>query len=361
MIELPKFKIGNLEMNLIQGGMGVGVSARNLASAVANCGGAGIIASVELGLLRGYKGNKIKANQDAFRDEIRAARQMSNGVIGVNIMRALTDYQGLVKVATEEKVDLMILGAGIAKDAPKLVGDAPICLVPMVNDARTADLITRAWKKHNKVPDAFVVEGPKAGGHLAYSFEDLVNNTAPQLEDLVKDVIGFANNPENFKNPVPVIPAGGIYFGQDIAYYHKLGAAGVQMATRFVTTRECDADDKFKQEYLRANKEDLMIIKSPVGMPGRAIRNSFLEKVMGGEKIDFNCKYNCLKTCNPKESLYCLMKALIEAHGGDFREGFAFAGSNAYRATPESCLDADGKFITVRTLMQRLSDEYNSP
>ena len=361
MINLPKFKIGNLEINLIQGGMGVGISCKNLASAVANCDGAGIIASVELGLLNRYGGDKIKANRDAFRDEIRATRRMSKGVVGVNIMRALTDYQGLVKVAAQEKIDLMILGAGIAKDAPRLVGDSSICLVPIVNDARTARVITKAWRKHNKVPDAFIVEGPKAGGHLAYPYDDLVKNTAPRLEELARGVISFANDPTNFKIPVPVVVAGGIYTGKDIKEALGYGASGIQMATRFVTTLECDADDKFKQEYLRANKEDIVIIKSPVGMPGRAIKNPFLEKVMGGEKIDFNCRYNCLKTCKPKESPYCLMNALIGAQRGEFKEGFAFAGTNSYRATPESCLDEGGNFITVKTLMQRLSDEYHSP
>ena len=360
MIDLPKFKIGNLEMNLIIGGMGVGITGQKLVSAGANCGAAGIIASVELGLLNGYPGNHIKANRDAFRDYIREARRKSNGVVGVNIMRALTDYKGLVTVAVEEKVDLMILGAGIAKDAPKLVGNAPICLVPMVNNARTADIITRAWSNYGKVPDAFIVEGPGAGGHLAYLYDDLVNNTAPKLEDLVKDVISFANNPSNFINRVPVIAAGEIYTGADMRRVYGWGAAGVQIATRFVTTHECDADDGFKQEYLRANKEDIIIIKSPVGMPGRAIKNKFLERVMSGEKMDFNCRYNCLKTCNPNKSLYCIADALIEAQRGNLNKGFAFAGTNAYRATPESCLDAEGKFITVRTLMQRLSDEYRS-
>ncbi len=355
MINLPNFKIGNSDINLIQGGMGVGISGKNLASAVANAGGAGIIASVCLGSLKGYSGNPVTANSNALRDEIRATRKMTNGVVGVNILRALTNYENLAQVSAEENVDLIISGAGLALDLPKIVGDKPIALVPIVSNARVAKIITKVWSKSNKVPDAFIVEGPMAGGHLGFKYDDLINNTAPTLENIAKGVIDFANS---FDTPIPVIVAGGVYTGQDIAYYQSIGAAGVQMGTRFVTTLECDASIKFKETYIYANKDDLVIIKSPVGMPGRAIKNDFLEQVIAGEKIDFKCAYHCLETCKPKESPYCIAEALIGAQKGDFRRGFAFAGENAYRATPENCLDVNGKFITVETLMQRISNEY---
>jgi len=360
MIDLPKFKIGNLEINLIQGGMGVGISGKNLASAVANCGGAGIIAGVALGLLNGHEGGYAETNRDALRDEIRDARKMSNGVIGVNIMHALTDFEGLVGVAVDEKVDLIISGAGMAFELPKLVGDADVALVPIVSNERVANLITRRWKKQHKIPDAFILEGPEAGGHLAFDPEDLVENVVPKLEDLMIGLRSYANDPKNFETPVPVVVAGGIYTGGDIARYNQKGIAGVQMATRFVTTRECDAELPFKQAYIDATPEDLVIIKSPVGLPGRAIRNTFLDRVIDGDEIDFRCNFKCLKTCKPKESPYCIVKALIGAQKGDFREGFVFAGANAYKATPENCLDEHGEFITVRTLMERLSDEYKA-
>jgi len=356
MIDLPKFKIGELEINLIQGGMGVGISLSGLASAVANCGGAGIISSVGLGLLK-YSKNSVEYNKRALREEIRNARKMSKGVIGVNIMHAVTDYKDLVKVAVDEEIDLIIVGAGIPKDLPNLVKDKSISLVPIVSSERLAEIITKAWKRQGKIPDAFIVEGPKAGGHLGFEYEGLINNNSPKLEDIAKEVINFANS---FDNHIPVIVAGGIYTGQDIAYYKNLGTAGVQMATRFVTTKECDAHDKFKQAYLNAKKKDLVIIKSPVGMPGRAIMNSFLEDVIKGKKKKFNCKYQCLKTCDPKKSLYCIAEALINAHQGNLDEGFAFAGSNAYLCTPETCLNKDRNFISVKTLMQRLSDEYKT-
>jgi nitronate monooxygenase len=358
MITLPKFKIGNLEINLIQGGMGVGVSGKNLASAVADCEGAGIIASVELGLLKGYSGSHAEANKDALRDEIRAAKKKSNGVIGVNIMRASNVYEELVKVASEENVDLIICGAGIAKDLPNLVGNSKVSLVPIVSDERVARIISRSWGKLGKVPDAFIVEGPEAGGHLGFKHDDLVNGTCSSLKEIVKNVINFADT--NFDKPIPVIVAGGIYTGGDIAKYLKLGAAGVQMATRFVTTLECDVADQFKVAYLNAGKEDVQIIKSPVGMPGRAIMNGFLEKVRSGEKIHFNCASNCLISCKPNESPYCIADALINAQKGNLEEGFAFAGVNVYRSNRDSCLDDSGGFITVRTLIQRLSDEYHS-
>jgi nitronate monooxygenase len=358
MIDLPKFHIGELEINLIQGGMGVGVSGKNLTSAVAECGGAGIIASVGLGILKNYSGYHVDADKAALRDEIRAARKKSNGVIGVNIMRASSSYEGLVEVASEEDVDLIICGAGIANNLPKLIGSSKVKLAPIVSDVRVAKIITRSWDRFDKVPDAFIVEGPDAGGHLGFKHDDLVNGTCYNLEEIAKKVIDFANT--NFDKPVPVIVAGGIYTGGDISKYLKLGAAGVQMATRFVTTQECDAADEFKLSYVNAAAEDIQIIKSPVGMPGRAIMNPFLERVRDGENAKFKCTSKCLSSCSPKKSPYCIADALVNAQRGDLDKGFTFAGVNAYRATRENCLDGAGKFITVRTLMERLSSEYHS-
>ena len=364
MINLPKFKIGDLEINLIQGGMGVGISGSNLASAVANEGGAGIIASVGLGevkrvlnKLEDKSGNYAERNAKTLIKEIEDARKMSNGVIGVNIMYALSDYPELVQASVEKNVDLIITGAGPAKDLPTYLDGKDIKLVSIVSSLRAAKFMHRAWEKKGHAPDAFIVEGPMAGGHLGFKYEDLINNTAPKLEDIAKEVIEFANNLET---PIPTVVAGGVYTGQNMKEALEYGAAGVQMGTRFVTTKECDADNKFKLKYLNATKEDIKIIKSPVGMPGRAIINPFLRKVNKGEKIDFNCGYHCLKTCKPKESPYCIAEALVDAQEGKFDRGFVFAGANAYMATPDTCLDENGEFITVKTLMQRLSDEYHA-
>ncbi len=376
MIDLPKFKIGNLgktlEVNIIQGGMGVGISLSGLASAVANCGGAGIIASVGLGPLKSYLEkygrDYIKANQVALRDEIREARKKSDGVIGVNIMHALSDYVSLVKTSVEENVDLIISGAGIPRDLPKYLNGKDIKLIPIVSSARYSNLICTAWSKPGHAPNAIIVEGPKAGGHLAFKREQLdnpkyVENT---LETIVKEVVEQSKEFSRLHNlrEIPVIAAGGIYTGQDIKKALSWGAKGVQMATRFVCTDECDAHNNFKQAYLDANAEDLTIIKSPVGLPGRVIKNEFVEKIQAmektGEKYKFPCGFKCLKTCDFKKAPYCIANALVEAQQGDFSRGFAFAGTNAYKCTPETCLDKNGKFISVKTLTQRLSDEYNS-
>jgi NAD(P)H-dependent flavin oxidoreductase YrpB (nitropropane dioxygenase family) len=360
MINLPKFKIGNLEINLIQGGMGVGISGNKLASAVANEGGAGIIASVGLGALFKYPGSYTKANQDALRDEISQARKKSNGVIGVNIMHALSDYVNLIKTSVEEKVDLIISGAGIPRDLPSYIGEKDIKLIPIVSNVRVTEIIIKSWKRFNKLPDAIIVEGPKAGGHLGYDEEDLKNSSfvSRGLEKILKEVIEVTKKYGN----IPVIAAGGLYDGSDIAYFtnKKISAAGVQMATRFVPTLECDASDKFKEEYLRATKENIIIIRSPVGLPGRAIKNKFLERVQNKERDKFKCTFKCLKTCDSIDAPYCIANALIEARDGNFTRGFAFVGANGYKCTPESCLDENKKFISVKTVVQRLSDEYNA-
>jgi len=361
MNNIPKFKIGNsgktLEVNLIQGGMGVGISLSGLASAVANEGGAGIIASVGIGGLKKYPGNYAEANAIALKEEIKLAREKSKGVIGVNIMHALSDYSSLVKTAVEENVDLIISGAGIPRDLPKYLKvkdkngkeyKKDIKLIPIVSSVRVLKIIYKAWERQGYIPDAIVVEGPKAGGHLGFSREQL-NNPEFVKNALEEIVSGVVEESRQFGN-IPVIAAGGIFDGTDIAHYLKLGASGVQMATRFVPTYECDASQEFKNEYLRSKKEDIIVIDSPVGMPGRAIRNKFLEKVEKGIQDNFKCDYKCLKTCNPNESPYCIANALIEAQQGDFRRGYAFAGTNAYKCN---------EIISVKNLMQKLSDEYS--
>ena len=350
MDESLEFTIGKLKVNtiqgIIQGGMGVGISMSGMAGAVANQGGAGIISSVGLGFLNDYKGNYVENNKRALREEIRKARKISNGVIGVNILRAVTDYESLVKVCDEEKVDLIIVGAGLPSNLPELVKNEKISLVPIVSSKRAAKIITTKWiKKYNKIPDAFIVEGPKAGGHLGFKHEELISTHPPKLEDIAKEVITFANS---FNDPIPVIVAGGIYTGQDIYEYKKLGAAGVQMGTRFVTTEECDAHYNFKQAYLNARKDDLVIIKSPVGMPGRAINNRFLKNLEVKGKLKINCPYRCLTACKVEKARYCIAQALVNSYFGDVDHGLIFCGQNAYRID---------KIITVKELIHELLSE----
>jgi nitronate monooxygenase len=351
-ITIPTLKIGDLEINppIIQGGMGVRVSGSGLASAVANEGCAGIIASVGLGAFEDAAGSKfVELNNDALRAEIKKARSLSNGIIGVNVMVVLSNYEELVKVCVEEKVDLIICGSGLPLDLPKKTEGSNIKLIPIVSSARAFNIIYRKWKQnYNKVPDAVILEGPMAGGHLGFSYNEIVNETAQPLEQLVKELVEFTGT---LQENIPVIAAGGIFDGNDIAKFLKIGASGVQMATRFVCTTECDVHDDFKQAYITSKKEDIVIIKSPVGLPGRVIRNEFTQRVLKGETIPFRCPFHCLRTCNPRTSPYCIARVLADASKGRLLDSFVFAGSNAYRCT---------EIVSVKTLINQLKEELRN-
>lgn len=348
---IPSLKIGNLEVNppIIQGGMGVRVSGANLASAVANTGCVGIIASVGLGnYLNQSRAEGVKRCDEAFRHEIRKARSQSKGIIGVNIMGVLTDHDSLVIAAVEENVDLIISGAGLPLNLPGFVNGKDIKLVPVVSSARTFQIICKRWKLHfGRLPDAVIVEGPEAGGHLGYSYQDIVEHTAPKLDEILLEVISVANS---FEPHIPVIAAGGIFDGKDIARVLKLGASGVQMATRFVCTEECDVHENFKKAYINATREDITVIQSPVGLPGRVINNSFVQGIKQGKTVPFKCGYQCLRTCDPQKAPYCIAEVLSKAADGDIEHSFAFAGSNAYRCK---------KIVPVKELVDELTRELS--
>jgi len=349
---VPTLKIGDLEINppIIQGGMGVRVSRSGLASAVANEGCAGIIASVGLGDYENSSASKfVEVNNDALRAEIRKARSLTKGVIGVNVMVVLSNYEELVNVCVEEKVDIIICGSGLPLDLPKLTAGSNIKIIPIVSSARAFNIIYRKWKQnYNKVPDAVILEGPMAGGHLGFSFDDIVNGKTQSLEQLVKELVDYVSTLEE---TIPVIAAGGIFDGNDIAKFLKIGASGVQMATRFVCTTECDVHDDFKQAYLTAKKEDIAIINSPVGLPGRVIRNDFTKRVMQGETIPFKCPHHCLRSCNPRTAPYCIARVLGDASKGKLDNSFVFAGANAYRCT---------EIVSVKHLIGQLKDELSN-
>ncbi len=348
--KLPPLHIGNLTVDppIIQGGMGVRVSRSRLAAAVANEGCAGVIAGVGLGKFENRPGKEFESlNNDALREEIKKARSMSKGIIGVNLMVVLSNYEPLIKTVVDEGIDLIISGAGLPLELPKFVKNRDIKLVPIVSSARVLKIICNKWKRNFKrLPDAVIVEGSKAGGHLGYDFRDMVEGKAPLLDDLIIEVVKLANS---FDPKIPVIAAGGVFDGKDIDHFMKLGASGVQMGTRFVCTDECDVHENFKTAYLNAKKEDLVIIKSPVGLPGRVIKSKFVEDVMSGKTVPAACSFHCLKTCNPKEAPYCIAKALTKAAEGDLEEGFVFAGSNAYRCNV---------IVPVKKLIEDLVREY---
>lgn len=335
---LPELKIGNLiaKLPIVQGGMGIGISLSGMAAAVANQGGIGVIAGAGVGAFDAdYSSDWFAANCRALKREINKARGLTKGIIGVNIMVALTDYADLVKTAITEKIDIVFSGAGLPLDLPSFLREGDQTkLVPIVSSARAAGIICKKWlEKFEYLPDAIVVEGPNAGGHLGFKEEQL-NDPAFSLEKIVTGVIATVKPYiDKYLKPIPVIAAGGIYTGADIRNFLKLGASGVQMATRFVTTDECDASADFKQTYVNADKNDVVIIKSPVGMPGRALRSAFTDSIAKGEKKAYRCPTHCIKTCDNKNSPYCITLALVSAKKGNFKHGFAFAGVNAYRAT----------------------------
>lgn len=352
---MNSFKIGDFmpKLPIIQGGMGVGISMSGLASSVANNGGIGVISAACVGFMeKDFYTNNIEANIRALKSEIRKAKELTKGIVGVNIMVALSNFADMVKTSIEEKIDIIFSGAGLPLNLPEyLNGSTHTKLVPIVSSARAAAIIFKKWiEKYNYVPDAIVVEGPRAGGHLGFKLEQ-INDPEYRLEKIVVDVVDTVRiYEEKYNKQIPVIAGGGVYTGEDIYNIMKLGASGVQMATRFVTTDECDASIGFKNAYISCKEDDLEIIKSPVGMPGRAIRNKFLESVHAGEKKPYKCPVHCITTCDVKNSPYCISVALINAQKGNLEGGYAFAGSNAYRTDT---------IIPVAELMETLQKEYN--
>lgn len=350
---MKSLKIGNLEIPvpIIQGGMGVGISLSGLASAVANEGGIGVISAAGLGLIHKEKSlDYVKASIEGLKKEIRTAKEKTIGVIGVNIMAALTNFEDMVKTTIAEKADIIFAGAGLPLDLPKyLKPDSITKLVPIVSSAKAARIIAQKWiANYNYVPDAIVVEGPKAGGHLGFKANQIEDNNF-SLEEIIPNVVKEVEVLRSkYNKEIPVIAAGGIYTREDIKHIMSLGADGVQMGSRFVTTYECDADDKFKEEYINANESNIEIIQSPVGMPGRAIKNSFIDKVKEGLKSPKSCPFHCIKTCKVEKSPYCIISALYNAYKGNLKNGYAFAGSYAYKAK---------KLMSVKELFKELKGD----
>ena len=336
--KIKGLKIGDLlaPVPVIQGGMGVGISLSGLAGAVAAEGGVGIISTAQIGFREpDFDTNPIAANLRAIGKEIQKARELAKGgIVGVNIMVATQKYEEYVKAAVAAGVDLIISGAGLPVNLPELVGKAKTKLAPIVSSVKSAQVIMRYWlKKYDRIPDLVVIEGPKAGGHLGFSLEQL-NDPAylAEYDEEIKRIIAHVKQAGEEKGKeIPVVVAGGIYTRDDLEHALELGADGVQMATRFVTTEECDASDAYKQTYINATKEDIILVKSPVGMPGRAIRNSFMERAAKG-KIPHGKCHLCVSTCKPGETPYCITDALLNAVNGNVEEALLFCGTNAYRA-----------------------------
>ena len=324
--------IGGLipKLPIIQGGMGVGISLHQLAGHVALSGGIGIISTAQIGYKASdFLTNTLGANLKALKEELNKSRAIApHGIIGVNIMVALSHYGETVKQAIAAGADLIISGAGLPVNLPLYTKGSNVKIAPIVSSGKAANVICKLWdRKHQVAPDMIVVEGPLAGGHLGFSKEEITTN--PNVLDIMKDVKEVATEYGNkYNKQIPVVVAGGFYSGEDVVQALSQGADGVQMATRFVTTYECDAADSYKQAYIDATAEQIGIIKSPVGMPGRAILNSFIQNTPGNKA----CYYHCLEKCSVTDIPYCISTALIAAAKGDVNNALLFCGTNAYRA-----------------------------
>ena len=346
-----------LEKPVIQGGMGVGISLHSLAGAVAAAGGMGLISSAQIGFREpDFKTNFVEANLRAMDKELRLAREIApNGAIGFNIMVATKHYELWVKEAVKIGADAIVSGAGLPVSLPEYVeeayremGETParrIKLAPIVSTAKSASVICRMWdRKYKTAPDFVVVEGPLAGGHLGFSREQLTGYGADteqvsrtyrqadydrEVKEIIQVVRGYG---EKYGRHIPVVTAGGIYTHEDVLHQLELGAEGVQVATRFVTTVECDAPDAYKEAYISAKEEDIVITQSPVGMPGRAIINPFLEQIKAGKRPPIKACFQCLERCDVRTIPYCITQALVNAAEAREEQALLFCGSNAYRA-----------------------------
>ena len=352
-----QLKIGEriAQKSILQGGMGFGISLGNLAGAVAKCGGVGMISAAQIGFREpDFDENTEEANVRAMHQEYEKARQTApEGVIGFNIMAAMRHYERYVREAVQAGADLIVSGAGLPMDLPALTENAKTALAPIVSSERSARLILKYWdRKYHRLPDLVVIEGPLAGGHLGFSTEQLIEymqekkkNFDEEVKRILDTVKEFAEKAQKY---IPVALAGGISSREQAEHAFHLGVDAIQVATRFVTTEECDADIRYKRTYLQAQEEDIVITKSPVGMPGRAILNPFLKKIQNGEQIRPEKCHGCLKHCKPAEIPYCITDALIHAAKGEVDEALLFCGAEAWKAQ---------KIQTVEEVIQELLGE----
>lgn len=343
-----QINIKNFELKkpIIQGGMGIGVSLGNLAGHVAKCGGMGVISSVNAGYREpDFNTSPVKANLRALKSEIKKAKEISNGngIIGVNIMVAVNHYQETVEAAVEAGIQAIISGAGLPMDLPQYVGDADVAIAPIVSSGKAAKLICRNWdKKYNRIPDFIVIEGPMAGGHLGYKKEDILSDTAPSPFDTLPEVKEAIKEFEaKYEKNIPVFIGGGIFDANDVKAALDQGAAGVQIGTRFIATEECDASQAYKDMIIKANNDDAVIVVSPVGLPGRALRTKLIQNLENGIKLNPEICNDCLRACpHGKNAPYCISRALVAAVTGDEENGLFFCGSNVGRIKEMTTVEA---------------------
>jgi NAD(P)H-dependent flavin oxidoreductase YrpB (nitropropane dioxygenase family) len=354
-MKVPSLTIGNITVPvpIIQGGMGVRVSLAGLTSAVANEGGIGTISTVGLGDYISAKTDFERVCSEALAQELRKTLSLTKGPIAVNVLGVLSNAKDLIQTSVREGIRLIVSGASLPLRLPEMAPQEGVYLIPIVSSGRASDIVLKTWdKKYNRTADAVIVEGPLAGGHLGFSMEQLQTPEKYSLDLLLPEVLASVKPFEDkFGRKIPVIMAGGVYTGTDIARLLQAGASGVQMATRFVGTFECDVAQEFKQAYLDCKEEDIVLIKSPVGLPGRAIRNGFLKALEADALDKIKCPYRCLSTCDVANAKYCIALALINAYLGDMNKGLVFCGQNAYRVK---------KLVSVKELMAELVAEIEA-
>lgn len=333
------WKLGErlVQYPILQGGMGIGISLGGLAGAVAKAGGVGMISAAQIGFREpDFDSNTLEANLRAMEKEYKKARTIApNGVIGFNIMVAMNHYEAYVKKAVELGADLIVSGAGLPTELPEWAkGENKTMLAPIVSTEKAAKVIMKYWwKKHHVVPDLLIIEGPLAGGHLGFSETQLRSLKQEAYGNEIQKILNVVKEYEKVSGcRIMTAVGGGIDTKEKADYIFELGVDAIQVATRFVTTKECDAHQRYKEAYLKAEKEDIVLVKSPVGMPGRAILNPFIKRVMAGEKIPHGC-HSCLHGCEPKQIPYCITDALIRAANGETEEGLLFCGAEAWKST----------------------------
>ncbi len=325
-----------LTLPILQGGMGVGVSLGSLAGAVAACGGMGTVSTAVPGFAEpDFATDPNGANLRALAREVRRAKQLAGGrgMVAINAMVATTQYADSVRTAIAAGVDAIVSGAGLPTDLPAIAAGADVALAPIVSSARAATMICRLWqRRYDTLPDFVVVEGCLAGGHLGFAKEELLAGTAPALETIVTQVTAALQPFEAQANRrIPVFAAGGVWGGQDAARLAAAGAAGVQIATRLIATTECDASQAYKDTLIAAQPQDILLVHSPVGMPGRALRTPLTKTLALGESVPHKNCVGCLVPCPRASARYCIVQALIAAVQGDVQNGLFFCGANAWR------------------------------
>ena len=349
-MKLPKLKIRNFESKypVIQAGMGVRVGNSTLAAETINLGGLGTIASVGLGDIEKSKSNFVEESNRVLVEEIRTARKLTGGKgpLGINAMVAMSNYDAIIKAAVDEGIDFILSGAGLPIKLPEVVGDADVALIPIISGGRALKIVLNAWKrKYNRIPDAIIVEGPKCGGHLGFSYEQLDHPEGCSLDILYKEVkevmisYGYDN--------IPLIAAGEITSREEIENFIKMGYDAVQVGTYFIATEEAGMDIKSKEVYLNAKADDVVVIKSPVGLPVRVLKTPLVNRFLADKREKFGCPYRCLRTCNPHKAPFCIAKALLATWSGDTDQGLYMTGCN---------VDSMKKIIPLKEFFDTLED-----